>query len=96
MSRLTKIMLGLMIANAVASALTLTGIVNVSDFPGFYVVFPLAAIFYGMFLICHILEKDVTEFDAEQRELDDHAASGNHSEPAETIHGQEHHAPLQA
>ena len=65
MSRLTKIMLGLTVINSVASALFLTGIVNISSVPGLYVVFPLAAIFYGMFLICWMLEKDVAEFDAE-------------------------------
>ncbi|HTX22302.1 MAG TPA: hypothetical protein VMD27_10675 [Candidatus Aquilonibacter sp.] len=58
-------MLELTIINCVTSALFLTGIVNVSDAPGFYVTFPLAAILYGMFLICRMLQKDVVEFDAE-------------------------------
>jgi len=86
-------MLELTIINCVASALFLTGIVNVSDAPGFYVTFPLAAILYGMFLICRMLQKDVVEFDAEHHHQ--HAAE-HHAEPAKMLHGHEHHAPAKA
>jgi hypothetical protein len=96
MNRLTKIMLGLTIVNAVASALVLTGIINVSDFPGAYVVFPLAAIFYGMFLICRMLQKEVAAFDAEERKHHEPAARDNRSRSSESILGHEHHEPMRA
>jgi amino acid permease len=97
MSRLTKIMLELLIINTVLAALFLTGIVNVSDFPALYLTFPAAAIFYGMFLICRFLEKEVAEFDAEQREHYDQAAQASHSESDDSLHrGHGHHAPMHA
>ena len=65
MSRLTKSMLALMIINGVASLLFLTGLLDVGSFPGLYVAFPLAATFYGLFLISRIFEKDMARFDAE-------------------------------
>lgn len=92
MSGLTKTMLGLTIASAIASVLVLSGIVNVSDVPGFYVVFPLAAVFYGMFLICWILQKEVAESDAEQRKHRGHAAPGNDLQSAAPVHGSEYPA----
>ena len=93
MSRLTKIMLGLTIVNTVASALVLTGIVNL---PRLDVVFPLTAIFFGMFLICRVLEKDVAEFDAEERRHHEHAARENHGQSVDFIHGHGHHEPTNA
>lgn len=93
MSRLTKIMLGLTVINSVASALFLTGIINVSAAPGLYVVFPLAAVFYGMFLICRMLEKDVVEFDAEHC---GHAAPEIHPHNVESLHGHDHHESIAA
>ena len=91
MNRLTKIMLGLTIGNAVASALVLTGIVNV---PRLDVVFPLAAIFYGMFLICCMLQKEIAAFDAEERRHREPTTPDNHSQSAESVHGHEHHEPM--
>jgi hypothetical protein len=66
MSRLTKTMLVLLILNTAAAALFLSGVVDVSRVPGLYLTFPLAAIFYGLFLICWMLDREVTAFDAEQ------------------------------
>jgi hypothetical protein len=94
MSKLTKIMLGLTIVNAVASALVLTGIINVSNFQGLYVVFPLAAIFYGMFLICRMLQNEVAGFDAEERRHREVAERNDHSQSGESLHGHGHHEPV--
>jgi Mg2+/Co2+ transporter CorB len=66
MSKVTKMMLGFMLVNAVAAVLFLTGVVDVSQVPGFYVALPLAAIFYGMFVICRVLDKEVAAFNAER------------------------------
>lgn len=96
MSRLTKIMLGLAIVNAIASALVMSGIVNSSKFPAFDVFFPLAAIFYGMFLICRMLQKNAAEFDAEERRHHEHTALENHSQSVESNHDHAHHAPMRA
>jgi len=90
MSGLTKTMLGLTIASAVASGLFLSGIVNVSDVPGFYVVFPLAAVFYGMFLICWMLQNEVAKSDAERRKHRRYAAPDNDLKSTEPVHGGEH------
>jgi ABC-type nickel/cobalt efflux system permease component RcnA len=95
MSTLTKTMLGLTIVNAIASALFLTGIVNISGAPGLYVVFPLAAICYGMFLICRMLQKDVAEFDAEQRAHQNHAPE-EHPHNVESLHDHDHHESIAA
>jgi hypothetical protein len=89
MSRLTKIMFGLMMVNGVASALFLTGVVDVSSVPGFYVVFPLTTVFYGMFLICRMLQKDVAAFDAEQRASHDRAAPEEHPRNVDFLHNHE-------
>jgi len=95
MSRLTKIMLELTVINAVASVVFLTGIVNVSDFPGLYVSFPLAAVFYGMFLICLALDREVAGFDAEQRVHHDPAPE-KHPHNVESLHGHDHHESIAA
>ena len=58
-------MLVLMVVNFVAAGLFLTGLINVSSVSSLYVTFPLGAIFYGLFLIVHLLEKEVAAFDAE-------------------------------
>jgi len=96
MSRLSETMLALLVINSVASVLFLTGMVDVSAAPGFYVVFPLAAVFYGMFLICRALDGEVAGFDAEQRAYHNPAASSNPSESAESLHRRGHHAHAHA
>ena len=67
MSKLTKFTLASLVVSTVAAVLFLTGVINVAAIPGLYVVFPLAAILYGGFLICLALDKEVARFDAEQR-----------------------------
>jgi len=96
MSRLTKFMLALLVINSVASALFLTGTVNISAAPGLYVVFPLAAIFYGMVLICRMLEKDATEFDADKSTNDNHVMPVKRPRNVESFHDREHHKPVAA
>ncbi len=96
MSRLTKTMLALLIINSVASVLFLTGIVDVSAVPGLYVVVPLVAIFYGAFLICRLLQKDVVEFDAEEHAHHDLAALEGHPHNVEPLHDHDHHESIAA
>ncbi len=96
MSRLTKFSLAMLSVNAIASVLILTGVVNVSAVPGLYVVFPLAEVSGGMFLIFHVLEKEAAAFDAEHHVHHDPAVPDQHSEPGEPISGHEHHEPVHA
>lgn len=96
MSRLTKTMLGLLISNSIASLLFLTGIVNINRFPGLYVVFPLAAVFYGMFLICWMLQKNVAAFDTEERAHQDHAGPVEFPQNVQSLHDHDHHESIAA
>jgi hypothetical protein len=96
MGRLTKSMLALVIMNAVASVLFLSGLVDVSGFPGLYVVFPLAATFYGLFLISRVFQKDMARFDAEHRAPDGQVVMDDHIEFDESGHGHEYHEPMHA
>jgi len=89
-------MLALLIINSVASALFLTGIVDVRPVPGLYVAFPLAAIFYGVFLICLVLDKEVARFDAEQLAHHEHTAPKEHPHNVEALHDHEHHESIAA
>jgi ABC-type nickel/cobalt efflux system permease component RcnA len=91
MSRLTKCMLAVLIISTVASAVFLTGVVDVRAVPGLYVVFPLAAIFYGLFVICHALEREVAQFDAEQHTRHDAATTGEPPRTVEFLHKHDHH-----
>ena len=96
MSKLTKFMLAMLISSTVATVLFLTGIVDVNAVPGFYVAFPLAAILYGVFLICFALDKEVARFDAEQRAHHDHAAPDIHPHNVEYLHDRDHHESIAA
>jgi ABC-type nickel/cobalt efflux system permease component RcnA len=89
-------MLALMIINSVASVLFLTGIVNITSFPGLYVVFPLAAVFYGMFLICWMLQKIAAESDAEARAHHDPAVPTEHPHNVQSLHNHDHHESIAA
>ena len=96
MSRLTKIMLALLIINSIASVLFLTGIVNINGFPGLYVVFPLAAVFYGMFLICWMLQKNVAAFDTEERTHHNLVLPAKHPRNVQSLHDHDHHESIAA
>ncbi|HUA38969.1 MAG TPA: hypothetical protein VMA35_11310 [Candidatus Sulfopaludibacter sp.] len=86
----------LTIINFVPGVLFVSGLVGVGKFPGLYATFPVGATLYGLFLISRMLEKEVEAFDAEQRAHENPPVPDNHSEPAETLHGHEHHEPMRA
>lgn len=90
MSRLTKITLGLLLINSVASVLFLTGMVEVSGVPGLYVVFPLAAVSYGMFVIFYAFDKAAAAFDADEHTHHDHSAPMIQPHNVESLHGHDH------
>ncbi|MBI3852947.1 MAG: hypothetical protein HY298_22050 [Verrucomicrobia bacterium] len=96
MSRLTKVLLELTIANTVMAVLFVPDIIDVSSVPSLYVTFPLAVIFFCSFLIALALEKEVAMFDAEQREHQRHAAPNDRPESADSFHGHTDHEPMRA
>ena len=95
MNRLTKILLALTIINFVAAMLFLTDLINVVSVPSLYLTFPLAPIFFGLFLISLMLQKEVAAFDAEQRAHHDPDIPASHSESVESAH-HEYHPPIRA
>ena len=68
MTRLTKTYLTIALACFASGMLFMTGAINVVDTPWLYVALPAGAIFFGLFLIWHMLEKEVASFDAERGE----------------------------
>lgn len=96
MSKMTRTMFGILVASTILSVLIMAGCLNANKSPRLDVVFPLAAIFYGMFLICRMLQKEITEFDAEEHKHHEPATRDRHSQSDEGLHGQEHHEPMRA
>jgi hypothetical protein len=96
MGRLAKISLVLMIINGVAAVLFLTGIVDVSSVPGFYITLPLAAVLYGMFVIFRAFEKDAAKTDEEQHVYDKHPAPDIHPHNVEPLHNHDHDKSIAA
>jgi hypothetical protein len=96
MSKIAKIMLQLSIVCGVTSALIITDVWDVSALPGLYVTFPLAVVFFGMFLICRALEKEVAAFDAEHGAHKEHSTHAQHSKADETCHDHEPGEPVRA
>ncbi|HEX5400462.1 MAG TPA: hypothetical protein VFY06_15545 [Verrucomicrobiae bacterium] len=96
MSKLTKFTLASLITSAIASVLFLTGIIDVQSMPGFYVVFPLAAVLYGCFLICFALDKEVARFKADQHTHHDFGVPDIHPHNVEPLHEHDHHGSIAA
>ena len=96
MSKMTKFMLTLMFINIIGTVLLFSGILDDTRFPIFDVTFPLAAIFYGLFLIWHMLDIEVARYDAEHSEAHSDTPASKHSESDEFNHDHVHHTPMRA
>jgi hypothetical protein len=96
MSKLTKFTLASLVVSTVAAVLFLTGVIDVAAVPGLYVAFPLAAIFYGGFLIGHALDKEVARFDAEQRVRHDHTLPDIQPHNVESLQDHDDHRSIAA
>lgn len=72
MSRFTKILLALTVANFVMALLVLTDTVDASNVPSLYGTFPVGVTCLGMFLISLRLQKEMAVFDTEQSEKTKH------------------------
>ena len=69
MTKITKSLLGLSIVGIGSGLVFVSGLINVQDKVAYYVSLPAGAIFFGLFLISLMLEKESAAYDAEQRKL---------------------------
>ena len=67
MKTLTKFLLVLTVTGFVLGLLFVTDVIQVGDAVGWYMTLPAGAIFFGLFLITLMLEKEVAAFDQEQQ-----------------------------
>ena len=65
-SFMAKKLLIIAVVALVAGLVFVTGIVNAQNMVGLYVVFPLGAVFLGLFLVFKSFEKEVALYDEEQ------------------------------
>jgi phosphate/sulfate permease len=69
MSRMTKTLLVLSVGCLATGFLVVSNVINVHGMAAFYVLLPAGAIFFGLFLISLMLEKETAQYDKEQRAL---------------------------
>jgi hypothetical protein len=67
MGKMTKILLTLSIAGLALGLAFASNLINAGGITAFYVLLPAGAIFFGLFLISLMLEKEVAQYDVEQR-----------------------------
>ena len=67
MKKFTKLLLVLTIVNFVLGLLVSIGVIHVGDTANLYLLLPVGAVFFGLFMIWHMLEKESAAYDAEQR-----------------------------
>jgi hypothetical protein len=66
MGKMTKTLLGLSLVGILAGLVFTAGLVNAVN-SALYTVLPLGAVFFGLFLISMVLEKESALYDQEQR-----------------------------
>ena len=69
MNKTTKTLLIVSLAGLVVGTAFVTGLLPVENLVALYVVLPLGAVFFGLFLISLVLEKEDALFDNDQRFL---------------------------
>jgi len=69
MSRTTKTLLVLSLVGLASGFAFVSGAVNVGEAVGLYAALPMGAIFFGLFLISKLLEKEVAKYDTELKVL---------------------------
>jgi hypothetical protein len=80
MGKLTKFLLALALAGLGSGFVFVSGLVKVDQVPALYVTLPAGAIFFGLFLISLMLEKESARFDQEHSQ---HAGQSS-KEPPDT------------
>jgi len=66
MTKMTKILLLLSLAGLVSGLLFVSGGLNSSGVVALHVLLPMGAIFFGLFLLSKVLEKETALYDEEQ------------------------------
>jgi hypothetical protein len=69
MTKITKTLLIVSVAKLAMGLVLVTGLVNVQAIPGLYVVLPLGAVLFGLFLLSKMLEKETAAFNQEKQAL---------------------------
>jgi hypothetical protein len=64
---MTKTLLAISLLCLVAGFPFASGLVNAQEVVALYAVLPAGAVFLGLFLICLLLEKEIAQYDADQR-----------------------------
>jgi phosphate/sulfate permease len=67
MGKMTKILLGIALAGLLIGTAFSAGLLNVENIVAFYIVLPLGAVFFGLFLIFLMLEKESALFDQDHQ-----------------------------
>src|SRR5258706_14993517 len=91
-SRTTKTLLILSLVGLVSGFAFVSGMVNVGEAVGLYAALPMGAIFFGLFLISKLLEKEVAVYDTELNVLLRAAKGLDAKKPAASKPGREHSA----
>jgi hypothetical protein len=67
MTKMTKTLLAISLFCLVGGFPFATGLVDAQNVVALYAVLPTGAVFLGLFLICLLLEKEIAQYDADQR-----------------------------
>lgn len=67
MTKMTKILMIVSVACLALGLAFVTGIINAQNMVALYVVLPAGAIFFGLFMIFRMLEKEAALFDEEEQ-----------------------------
>jgi hypothetical protein len=67
MIKTTKVLLLLALAGLVSGLLFVSGGLNSGGVVALHVLLPMGAVFFGLFLLCKVLEKETALHDEEQR-----------------------------
>ena len=70
MSKTTKSLLVIAMAGLLLGLVFATGLFNLKDTVWVYTILPAGAIFFGLFLISKLLEKETARYDVEQESLE--------------------------
>jgi hypothetical protein len=94
MTKTTKVLLLLALAGLVSGLLFVSGSLNSGGLVALHVLLPMGAIFFGLFLLSKMLEKETAQYDEEQRANMEAASHGQ--EPTQSTRVESSPAALRA
>src|SRR5215831_20160372 len=83
MTKMTKTLLVLAAVNLVAGLIFAANLIDAHNASVLYVTLPAGAIFFGMFLISRLLEKEIAVYDEEHQHI---PAAAGHRQEEEASH----------